>query len=209
MKRFLIIIAICVSASPLFAQMHPITDLADFENRLKTSVSALKTIESDFEQIKHLDMFDEDVRSTGKFAYMTENKIYMHYAKPLDYLVVINDGKLKMVSDGKKSIVALNTNKMMSGMQDMITACMVGDLNRMKDGYNIDYQENEKYYQVTITPKSQTVRDYVAKIRLLLSKANMSVSELYMFENEDDYTRYIFSNQRFNQLKDNGIFSVQ
>ncbi len=86
---------------------------------------------------------------------------------------------------------------------------MVGDLNRMKDGYNIDYQENEKYYQVTITPKSQAVRDYVAKIRLLLSKANMSVSELYMFENEDDYTRYIFSNQRFNQLKDDGIFSVQ
>ena len=102
-------------------------------------------------------------------------------AKPLDYLVVINDGKLKMVSDGKKNIVALNTNKMMAGMQEMITACMVGDLNRMKDGYDIDYQENEKHYQVTITPKSQTVRDYVAKIRLLLSKANMSVSELYMW----------------------------
>jgi len=208
MKRIITFLSLCLAFGTAWAQMQPLTDLTDFENKLKNNVSALNTIESDFKQIKHLDMFSEDVESSGKFAYMKESKIRMQYTKPIDYLVVINDGKLKIVADGKKSIMALNTNKMMNGMQDMLTACMVGDLNRMRDGYNIEYQEDDKHYQVSITPKSQAVRDYITRIRILLNKSDMSVDELYMFENEDDYTKYIFSNKRFNQIKDDSIFSI-
>ena len=44
----------------------------------------------------------------------------------MNYLIVINNNQLKIVSDGKKSIMDLHSNKMMNQMQDMLTACMVG-----------------------------------------------------------------------------------
>lgn len=208
MKRFISIFSLCIFSTLTIAQIQPLANLSEFEQKLKNSVSTLTSIESDFLQIKHLDMFNEDVQSSGKFAYLKENKISLKYTKPLDYLVVINNDKLKIVADGKKSVMSLGSNKMMAGMKDMITACMVGDLNRMKDGYVIDYKENTTYYQITITPKSQLVRDYVSSIRILLNKIDMSVDELYMFENEDDYTKYIFKNKSFNQLKDESTFSI-
>ena len=59
-----------------------------------------------------------------------------HPANGSNPLIVINGGRLKIVADGKKSVMQLNTNKMMHEMQDMITACMVGDLSRMNDSRN-------------------------------------------------------------------------
>ena len=102
----------------------------------------------------------------------------------------------------------LNTNKMMNEMQDMITACMVGDLNRMNDSYNLKYQEDNNQYIISITPRSKQVKDYVSAIEIRLSKADMSVDQLRMYENEADYTDYKFSNKRFNQLKDESRFAI-
>ena len=99
--------------------------------------------------------------------------------------------------------------KMMNEMQDMITACMVGDLSRMNSNYDLKYQEDDKQYIVSITPRNKAVKDYVSAIEIRLSKADMSVDQLRMYENEADYTDYRFTNKRFNQLKDESRFSMQ
>ena len=190
------------------AQVSGIADMQKFESRLKETSDKLTSIESDFLQVKHLDMFDEDVTSKGKFYYLKDNKISLDYSQPLSYLIVINGSRLKIVADGKKSVMQLNTNKMMNEMQDMITACMVGDLNRMNESYNLKYQEDNNQYIISITPRSKQVKDYVSAIEIRLSKADMSVDQLRMYENEADYTDYKFSNKRFNQLKDESRFAI-
>ena len=209
MKRLFTIIALALTAHTALAQPHEVTDLQKFETQLKATAEKLKSIESTFVQVKHLDMFDEDVVSMGKFYYLKENKISLDYSKPLSYLIVINGSQLKIVADGKKSIMQLNSNKMMNEMQDMITACMVGDLNRMNGSYELNYQEDDKQYIVGITPRSKTVKEYVSAIEIRLNKADMSVDQLRMYENEADYTDYRFTNKRFNQLKDESRFSMQ
>ena len=133
------------------AQTRDVADMQKFEEQLKATADRLTSIESDFTQVKHLDMFDEDVISKGKFYYLKDNKISLDYSQPMSYLIVINGGKLKIVADGKKSIMQLSTNKMMNQMQDMITACMVGDLSRMNDSYSLEYKENDKNCQKTVT----------------------------------------------------------
>ena len=209
MKPLLTLIAAALMAQTAVAQPRNITDMQKFETQLKETAGKLQSIESDFTQVKHLDMFDEDVVSKGRFYYLKENKISLDYSQPLNYLIVINGNRLKIVADGKKSIMQLNSNKMMNEMQDMITACMVGDLNRMNNSYELNYQEDDKQYIVGITPRSKTVKEYVSAIEIRLNKADMSVDQLRMYENEADYTDYRFTNKRFNQLKDESRFSVQ
>ena len=196
-------------AQTAMAQPRKVADMQKFEEQLKTTADKLTSIESEFTQVKHLDMFDEDVVSKGRFYYLKDNKISLDYSQPLNYLIVINGSRLKIVADGKKSIMQLNSNKMMNEMQDMITACMVGDLNRMNNSYELNYQEDDKQYIVGITPRSKTVKEYVSAIEIRLSKADMSVDQLRMYENDADYTDYRFTNKRFNQLKDESRFSVQ
>ncbi|MBO7496764.1 MAG: outer membrane lipoprotein carrier protein LolA [Salinivirgaceae bacterium] len=209
MKHLLTIIAVALMAQTAMAQPRKVADMQKFEEQLKTTADKLTSIESEFTQVKHLDMFDEDVVSKGRFYYLKDNKISLDYSQPLNYLIVINGSRLKIVADGKKSIMQLNSNKMMNEMQDMITACMVGDLNRMNNSYELNYQEDDKQYIVGITPRSKTVKEYVSAIEIRLSKADMSVDQLRMYENDADYTDYRFTNKRFNQLKDESRFSVQ
>lgn len=208
MKYLTLLFTLMLAAQVGVAQMHPIANMQQFESQLKSSASKLTSIESDFTQVKHLDMFDEDVTSSGKFSYLKDNKISLNYSKPLSYLIVINNGKLKIVADGKKNIMSLNSNKMMSGMQDMITACMIGDLSKMSNDYELNYQEDNQQYLIKITPKSKNVKEYVSNIEIWLSKTDMSVDQLRMYENETDYTDYKFSNKRFNQLKDESRFAI-
>ena len=209
MKHLFTIIAVALMAQTAMAQPRKVADMQKFEEQLKATADKLTSIESDFTQVKHLDMFDEDVVSKGRFYYLKNNKISLDYSQPLNYLIVINGNRLKIVADGKKNVMQLNSNKMMNEMQDMITACMVGDLNRMNGSYELNYQEDDKQYIVSITPRSKTVKEYVSAIEIRLNKADMSVDQLRMYENEADYTDYRFTNKRFNQLKDESRFSME
>ena len=109
---------------------------------------------------------------------------------------------------GKKGVAKQNPKKMMQEMRDMITACMVGDLSRMNNNYELQYQEEDHQYIVSITPRSKTVKEYVSAIEIRLSKADMSVDQLRMYENEADYTDYRFTNKRFNQITDESRFKI-
>ena len=89
-----------LSIASVYSQaMKKMTQLQDFENRLTEEAQTIQSIESDFTQVKYLDVFDEKVISKGKFYYQKSNKICMEYFRPMDYLIVINGNKLKIVSD--------------------------------------------------------------------------------------------------------------
>lgn len=190
-------------------QMKQLSNRQEFEKRLSNEAQTVESIESEFTQVKYLDVFDEKITSKGKFYYRKSNKICMEYARPMDYLIVINGPKLKIVSDGKKSTMNLSSNKMMNQMQDMLTACMIGDLSKMTANYQLEYQEDARYYLVKIKPISKVVQAYIAGIQIYLDKKDMSVHKLKLSETDTNYTEYEFYNKKFNSLKDETKFSVR
>lgn len=209
MKTIITYLLMCLFAVCGYAQMRPMSNTDELNKRLTTEAQHLESIESDFIQQKYLDIFDEKVTSKGKFYYKKENKICMDYSQPLNYLIVINDTKLKIVSDGKKSIVSLNSNKMMNQMQDMLTACMVGDLSKLSSDYQLAYFEDSKYYLVKIKPISKAVQAYINEMEIYLDKKDMSVYKLRLSETATNYTEYEFLNKKFNTLTDEKVFAIR
>ena len=189
--------------------MKKMTNSQEFESLLTKEAQTVQSIESDFTQVKYLDVFDEKVTSKGKFLYRKSNKICMEYSRPMNYLIVINGSKLKIVSDGKKSIMNLSSNKMMNQMQDMLTACMVGDLSKMSPNYRLEYFEDARYYLVKIKPVSKAIQAYIVGIDIYLDKKDMSVYKLRLNETATNYTEYEFYNKRFNSLKDDAKFTIR
>lgn len=208
-KAIISTLFIYISVVSGYAQMRPMTNTAELNKRLAEEARNLESIESDFIQQKYLDVFDEKVTSRGKFYYKKENKICMDYSQPLNYLIVINDTKLKIVSDGKKSVVNLNSNKMMNQMQDMLTACMVGDLSKLSSDYQLSYFEDSKYYLVKIKPINKAVQAYINEMEIHLDKKDMSVYKLRLSETATNYTEYEFLNKKFNTLTDEKVFAIR
>lgn len=210
MKTILTVLLIASGFSYIQAQtMKKLVQTQDFENRLASEAQTIQSIESDFTQVKYLDILDEKVTSKGKFYYQKSGKICMDYVQPVNYLIVINGARLKIVADGKKSIMSLGANKMMNQMQDMLIACMVGDLSRMSADYKLEYFENAQYFLVKIKPVNKAIQAYITGIEIYLDKKDMSVSKLRLAEAATNYTEYEFHNKRFNALKDETKFAVR
>ena len=203
-----IFFALFLAVAPACAQMAKIQNIQAFEQKLKQFTETAKSIESSFTQIKHLDIFDNDITLRGKFYYRHSNKIYLDYTGSLDYLIVINGDKLKIVDNGKKSIVNLTSNKTMKEMQGMLTACMSGDISLLSSGYELEYFEDTKYFLAVVRPKSKAIQEYIQDFHIYFDKKDMSVHKLRISENTTDYTDYIFSNKKFNTLQNDEKFLV-
>jgi len=68
-------------------------------------------------------------KSKGKFFYKKAQKICLEYTNPQGNLIVMNGVKFKIQTNGKATVVKMNSNPMMRQMGDMLTACMTGNLN--------------------------------------------------------------------------------
>ncbi|MBK5720101.1 outer membrane lipoprotein carrier protein LolA [Dysgonomonas sp. Marseille-P4677] len=189
------------------AQMKKMKDIDAFNKRIVQEAVSVKSIESDFTQIKHLDLFNEDITSKGKFYYKHSDKISLDYNHPTKYLIVINGEKLKIVSDGKKNVVNLKSNKVMTEMRAMLTACMSGNISRIS-GYSMEYFEDAGSYLIKIKPTNKSIQAYISGFDIYMDKKDMSVSKLRISENATDYTDYLFQNKKFNTLTDDKKFSV-
>ena len=208
MQLFLLLVLL--PATTLHGQtMQKMTRLSEFESRLAREAKTLTSIESDFAQTKYMDVLDEKVISKGKFYYRKSNKVCMEYTRPVSYLMVMNESRIKIVADGKKSVMNLSSNKMMNQMQDMLTACMVGDLSGISSNYQLEYFENAQLYLVRIKPTNKAVQAYISGIEIYLDKRDMSVSRLKLSETGDNYTEYAFTNKKFNSLIDDAKFSIR
>ena len=78
--KILLLLMFCTVLPMQAQQMKKLTDLKDFEARLLQEAKNIESIESNFTQIKYLDVFDEKITSKGTFYYRdqqqpTENSI--------------------------------------------------------------------------------------------------------------------------------------
>lgn len=211
MNKYIYTFLLVVFCLPLAAQkdLTPLASVTAFQERLKKEAASLSSIESDFTQEKFLDVFNEKIVSKGRFYYKQENMIRMDYTSPIDYQIIINGQKLKIVSEGKSNVVNLGSNQMMNEMKGMLAACMIGDLTVMSSAYRLEYYESPSLYVVKIRPVSKSVQAYISEIIISIDKKDMSVQTLRLSENAKDYTEYHFTNRKYNTLTSDEMFVIR
>ncbi len=210
MKTWIILFcSLCMANAALGQSWQKMESQETFNRRLNEVAANTHSIACDFIQEKYLDVFAEKILSKGKFYFRKENKIALCYTQPLDYLIVINGQKLKIVSEGKANVVDVGSNKMMDGMNRLLAACMTGNLNLLQEGYQMDFLEDSVYYLVRIRPQQKDLQFYMREMALWFDKKDMAVVRLRLSENESDYTEYRFLNRQFNTLHDDEKFTIR
>lgn len=193
---------------PMRAQWKPVGDRAEIERRLIAETVGIKTIESRFVQKKHIDVLNEDVLSHGVFSYKADNCIRLDYKTPVPYLIVINAERMKVVADGRTSVMSLAKNAAMKQMQGMLAACMLGDLKALTDDYKVECFENDAAYQLRITPLRKAVQAYITGITIGIDKKDMTVNTLRLSEPGNNYTEYEFTHKIYNGPLDEARFAI-
>lgn len=183
------------------------TESAKLENELRQETMSMNSLQSKFTQTKHVSGMTRDLTSKGDFYYKKDKKVRFEYTTPLKYEMVVNGDKLKV---GNQVISAK------SGMKEllaMVEACMIGDMEPMKQHYNIKYYKNNNSYLVQFEPKKKN--NYVEKIEMTMNISDKMVTEVKLIEPEkdgktgNDFTTYKFGETKKNVAISDYLFDIK
>lgn len=190
-----------------FIQAQTIKD-ADFAILEKINQANIKhtSMTSDFDQVKHLPILGEDIKSKGKLYYGKPEKMALWYTDPEGDLMLINEDRCVMVASGKKREVSAKANAKMRGMKNILTASLQGGMLQM--GANkVVCSEDAKNYIVTADIDSKVNKSNIKKVIVHYAKSDLTLSVLKTEEADGSYTEYTLKNKVMNQAIDEKHFT--
>ncbi len=196
-------------AAALLAAVALKAQEADFAERLKTVSAATETIECGFTLTRTMSFAAADVVSEGRFYYLRGGGISLDFTKPAGDRITMGRERFRIVSSGKTSVVKVDSNPMLRQLQKMLTACMTGDVEALKEGSKLTFKDGGENFIVTLTPSDRKAGKMVKLITLTFEKQNMSLVTLRMEEASGDVSQYRFFDKKFNGKIDPARFEVK
>jgi outer membrane lipoprotein-sorting protein len=187
----------------------PMKDSKQFSVKLSEVTQKTSTIESNFIQEKNLDVISEKIFTKGKFYFKKEDKLRWEYTEPFRYLIIMN-GKDVLIKDEKKeNHFDASSNKIFTEINSIMLGSIRGTILKEDKKFKIDFQENDLYNLVRMSPLSQQLKTYITEIRIYFNKASFYVSRLEIEESSGDYTKIEFPGMKINTPVPDENFSVR
>jgi len=162
-----------------------------------------RTIQSDFIQEKHLTMLEEVIISKGRFLFRKENDVRWEYSSPINYVIVIYEGKFRIKNDEKISEFDIGSNALFQQINKMIVTAIRGDFVDNPE-FEASFFESAKQYRVKLKALNKQVAEMLAGIEIFFSKETLAVERVMFIEPGEDYTNIIFNNRKVNiEITDN------
>jgi outer membrane lipoprotein carrier protein len=208
MKTLTTIILTILISTTTYSQYRKISNTEVITEKLNLASKNTKTIDSDFEQYKHMDILKDDIISKGHFSYKANYKVRWEYNTPYKYIIVMN-GSSMWINDGKKTKkYDTNNNKMFKEINDLMVGMLQGKiLNSNK--FDVTLYENKTNILAKLKPKSGNMKEFLSEMELYFDKKTYNATMIIMNEASGDYTKIVFSDREINKELPNSIFLVR
>ncbi len=177
-----------------------------FISQTSSESKAIKTLQSDFSQVKKMDFLDKDIVTYGKMTLKSPNMLSWKYTKPYQYSIVFKENKIFINDQGKKSTVDAKSKTF-----EKINKLIVGSASgKMFDDpeFIVRYFKTGSTNIARFLPKSQQLLKYIKQVELVFPKNQSTVSQVNMLEASGDTTTINFKNTKVNAPVSNADFSL-
>lgn len=162
--------------------------------KINASASKMKSMSCTFTQTKYLSLLSDKMVSSGKMYYKQPNKLRWEYTSPYDYLFVFNGTKVFVGNKSKKDVIDTNTNKIFKEIARIMMNTVTGKALSNKTDFTVSVAGNNTSWVVTLIPKKKDMKQMFSKIELVFNKSNTMISEINIFEKNNDRTNIKLSN---------------
>ncbi len=173
---------------------------------IQQNTSSTSNLMTDFVQEKTSPMLEEAVKSSGKLYFAKPKHIRWEYKGEKASIIIFNEDKAYLVSNGKKKEYNLAKNPLFSKVNEIIAMSVNGNVLARKE-FAATVTESKGNYNVLLKPK-------VNALRLFLKEVNLSVSEkgdvesLIITGKSGDETKIRFFNSVKNGKMDGKLFEL-
>jgi outer membrane lipoprotein-sorting protein len=173
-------------------------DINKFKSGLNEKNKTINTIECDFVQEKNMAILSERIISKGHFYFKKANMLRWEYTEPYSYLIILNNNKVLVKDENKKSKYDLSSNNMFKEINNILLGSVQGELLKDETNYKPAYFENDKYYLIQLSPLTKMMKEYLKTIYIYFDKKDFSVISMKMVEPSDDFTLINFTSKKIN-----------
>ena len=207
-KQYTIILSLLITFSfSTFAQEKtPLKNPTKLKNKLIKQSKETTSIVADFTQEKHVSFMKKTQISKGKFYYQQHDKMRWEQTSPFNYVLLINNGKVRIKDNGKEKNIK-GASKMMGKINKLMLGLINGQIFDNKD-FTSKYYSNKDFYIVELTPKNKRLKAIFNTIELTFSKKTIRLKTLTFFEKSGDKSVMKFFNDKFNTSIKSSIFNT-
>lgn len=184
-----------------------VKDLSQLQKRIQATSKEIISIQASFEQLKHLSILENDIKSSGMFYFKREDMLKWAYEKPYQYVIVMTGDEIKIKNEQKVSAFNVKSNRIFSEISLMMSILLRGEIFE-SHSFSIEMKENNNYYLALLQPSTKELKQFLSTVYMYFDKKQLTVSKLRMMEKSGDYTLITFHNKETNiEIPDN-IFDL-
>jgi len=206
MKRLLILLFIFVSVHlSLTAQQSE----AQIRQAITQAASAMKTMQCDFTQTKHLKMLNDKMTSKGRMYYQQTNRLRWEYTSPYSYTFILNDNKVLLKNKQRNDVIDVNKNKLFREIARIMMNSVVGTSLTDDKSFKSTITTNNSEWIASLLPQRKDLKQLFQKIILHFSKKNAMVKQVELIEKNGDKTVIELNNIRTNEKISADMFTIR
>ena len=205
MKRYLFLLWSLLNVVSILAQT---LNEAQIRQRVNQAVAAMKTMQCDFVQSKHLKMLNDDMVAQGKMYYPQSSKLCWEYTNPYTYTFVLNDDKVLLKNQQRNDVIDVKQNKMFREIARVMMSSVVGNCLSDDKMFKTTIVTTNSEWMAILVPQRKDMRQMFQKIVLHFNPKRALVSCVEMVEKNGDKTIINLKNIRTNETINAAIFAV-
>ena len=206
MKRLLILLFVFVFVQlSLMAQQSE----AQIRQAITQAASAMKTMQCDFTQTKHLKMLNDKMTSKGRMYYQQTNRLRWEYTSPYSYTFILNDDKVLLKNKQRNDVIDVNKNKLFREIARIMMNSVVGTSLTDDKSFKSTITTNNSEWIASLLPQRKDLKQLFQKIILYFNRTNAMVKQVELIERNGDRTVIELNNIRTNEKISADMFTIR
>ena len=206
MKRLLFLILILSHIIPLSAQQ--LTE-EQIKQKVNQTASAMKTMQCDFVQTKHLKMLNNDFVSHGKMYYQQSNKLRWEYTSPYSYTFILNNDQVLLKNKQRNDLIDVKQNKLFKEIVLIMMSSVVGNCLADDKNYKVSIATSGNEWVATLLPQRKDMKQMFQKLVLHFNAKKSVVNTVELFDKNGEKTIIELKNIRTNETITSNMFVIQ
>ena len=204
-KRLILFFSCLLALLPLSAQTVNHTQV---KQQINKAASALKSMQCDFVQTKHLKMLNENMVSQGKMYYQQPDQLRWEYTTPYSYTFLLNGSKVLLKTNHRNDVIDVNQNKLFKEIARIMMSTVVGTCLSDEKDFHVTITASQTEWIATLLPQRKDIKQLFQQIVLYFNKEKSMVSRVELIEKKGDRTLIELKNIRTNAPIQKSLFNI-
>lgn len=175
---------------------------------INSAASAMKLMTCSFTQTKYLSLLSDKMVSEGKMYYRQPNRLRWEYTSPYQYLFVLNGTKVYVGNKSRKDVIDTDANKVFKEIARIMMGTVTGTVLSGSSDFSVDVADGGTVWRVTLVPSKKEMKRMFSKIVLSFRKNGLMVSEIDIYEKNNDRTNIQLKNVKTNISVNDALFAI-